>query len=67
MSALVAETKQLLANHEAPLIQLSQELQATGKLDAVQVAAAVCAHGLTLTVQPEGHLHIRPYDADLKA
>jgi hypothetical protein len=67
MSALVAETRQLLETHEKLLIDLSTQLRVSGKLDAPQVATTAGRHGLSLLVQPEGHLHIRPYDAELTA
>ncbi len=67
MSALVAETRQLLQNHERLLLDLSSQLRVSGKLDARQVADTASRHGLVLSVQAEGHLYIRPYDAELTA
>ncbi len=67
MERLVADTRQLLGEHRALLVELSAELTAAGELDAKRVAAIATAHGVIATVQPEGFLVAHPYAAALTA
>ena len=65
MSSLVAETRQLLNTHQALLRDLALQLLAAGKLAGDVVATTAARHGLKLSVMPEGHLHIAPYNDEL--
>ncbi len=67
MERLVADTRQLLGEHRALLVELSTELTAAGELDAARVARLATKHGVMAEVQPEGFLVAHPYAATLEA
>jgi Peptidase family M41/ATPase family associated with various cellular activities (AAA) len=62
---LVAETYQLLAGQKPFLVELSRRLQATGKLDATDVAKCAKEFAVVCRVEAEGHLHLPAYAAEL--
>jgi Peptidase family M41 len=63
---LVAETKAILTENKAFLIELSDELAKKGSMKADEVAATAAKHGLNLVVKEESHLYISDYSVQLK-
>lgn len=61
MSRIEAETRELLMTWKSLLVDLSDALQARGKLDGTTVAKIAKVHNLEVSVQPEGHLHVPDY------
>jgi Peptidase family M41 len=62
ISRLQAETRELLRDHMAFLIDLSDALQHAGALKADAIGVIAQAHGVDAHVKPEGHLHVVNYD-----
>ena len=67
MVRMVQETKDLLADHEDLLRDLSKELAARGSMEGAEVAAVAERHGLEAAVKEEGYLHVADYDARLRS
>ncbi len=65
MERLVADTRQLLTEHRALLIDLATSLADAGEVDAQQVAAIAARHGIEAQVRPEGYLIVHPYNEQL--
>ena len=65
MSRLVAQTRDILGDHRALLIDLSRRLNVTGSLTADEVAALMVGHGVEITTRPEGYSHLPRYAATL--
>ncbi len=65
MSRLVAQTRDILGDHRALLIDLSRRLNVTGSLTADEVAALMIGHGVEITTRPEGYSHLPRYAATL--
>ncbi|MBP7952172.1 MAG: AAA family ATPase [Sphingorhabdus sp.] len=63
VSRLEAETKEILNQHRALLLDLSKKLSATGDLLPAAVQDVARLHGVSAQIEHEGFLHIRGYDA----
>ncbi len=63
VSRLEAETKEVLNQHRALLLDLSKKLSATGDLLPAAVQDVARAHGVAAQIEHEGFLHISNYDA----
>ena len=61
MARLEGETRELLMSWKPLLIDLSDALRLTGKVDGETVAKIAKDHRLEVSVQPEGHLHVPDY------
>jgi Peptidase family M41/C-terminal, D2-small domain, of ClpB protein len=66
LARLVAETVQLLAEHEPLLQALARELQRAGELKAPAVAEITGRFGVPTRVEPEAHLQLPAYAAALE-
>jgi hypothetical protein len=64
ITRLEAETKELLSQHRALLVELSKKLCLTGDLDALSVQAAARDYKVNAAIEHEGYLHIANF-ADL--
>jgi cell division protease FtsH len=62
IARLVGETRELLRDHQAYVIDLADRLQRAGALGGSDVAAIAERHGVQAVVKPEGHLHVAAYD-----
>jgi hypothetical protein len=65
LARLVGETVQLLAEHEELLRALAIELRAAGEMKAPQVAEIASRFGVDVRVEPEAHLQLPSYAAEL--
>ncbi len=65
LTRLVAETRQLLVAHEAPLRALARALRTAGRLSGEEIAEVLRAHGIPVDVRPESHQLIPGYAAVL--
>ncbi len=66
MARLVAETRQLLRDHQKPLVALAAAVRAAGAMHGPEIATVLEGHGLVSDVQPEGHLLVSSYAAALE-
>jgi Peptidase family M41/ATPase family associated with various cellular activities (AAA) len=66
ISRLGAATHEMLVENRDFLIDLGQELQRLGKLDAPQVAEVAKRHGVVAEVKAEGYLHLPQYTSLLE-
>jgi Peptidase family M41/ATPase family associated with various cellular activities (AAA) len=65
ISRLVAETHELLIEHQRFLVVLASALRAAGKLEAKDVAEIAARYGIDAAVKPEGYLHLPHYGETL--
>jgi hypothetical protein len=65
VSRLVAETHELLVEHQKMLVALGAALHRAGKLEAHDVAEICGRFGVSALVKQEGYLHIPPYSTML--
>lgn len=65
VARLEGETRELLMLWKPLLLDLSDTLRLSGKVDGESVAEIAKAHGLVVTVQAEGHLHVPDYAKQL--
>jgi cell division protease FtsH len=63
IARLAAETRELLRDHQKALVDLAGTVRVRGALPSGEIAALLRRHGLTVDVQPEGHLLVGPYEA----
>ncbi len=61
MARLVAETHELLVEHQRFLVVLASELRAAGKLEGPHVSEIAARFGIDAAVKPEGYLHLPKY------
>jgi cell division protease FtsH len=61
MARLEAETRELLLSWKPLLLDLSEALRLSGKIDGNSVAKIANTHGLDVTVQAEGYLYAPDY------
>jgi hypothetical protein len=62
MARLVAETHEILVEHQRLLVLLATELRQGGRLDATRVAEIAASCGVVVAVRPEGYLHLPAYE-----
>lgn len=62
MMRLASETRELLAQHRALMLDLADALAANGGLETAAVAEIATQHGLAVAVKEEGYLHVPAYD-----
>jgi Peptidase family M41 len=67
MARLAADTRQLLRDHQAALIDLAISVQAKGAMVGVEIAKVVSKYGIVTTSRPEGFLLVDNYDERLHA
>jgi len=67
VSALAAETRQLLDANKPLLLALAHVLYEKGSLDAKQVAEVATQFGKTVAIKEEGYLHLPGYQDILKS
>ena len=65
VSRLVAETHELLVEHQRLLVALSIELARVGRLPAAEVAQVCERFGLRIVLKAEGYLHLPAYSTML--
>lgn len=58
---LIARTRQLLQDHQALLLDLTNALAAVGSLGAAEVSEIAARHGLSAEVREEGYQHMPDY------
>ena len=61
MSRLVAQTRDILGDHRALLVDLSRQLNIIGSLSADEVAALMIGHGVKIATRAEGYSHLPAY------
>ncbi len=61
IARLEGETRELLMSWKPLLVDLSDALRLTGKVDGETVAKIAKDHQLEVSVEPEGHLHVPGY------
>ncbi|MFW5426644.1 MAG: peptidase M41 [Methylophagaceae bacterium] len=66
MARLEGETRELLLSWKPLLLDLSEALRLSGKVDGESVAKVAKTHGLDVLVQAEGHLHVPNYASQLR-
>jgi hypothetical protein len=62
IARLLAETRELLRDHMAFLVELADALQQAGALKAEAIGMIAITHNVAAEVKPEGHLHVVNYD-----
>ncbi len=65
IARLEGETRELLMLWKPLLLDLSDVLRLSGKVDGESVAKIAKTHGLTVSVEAEGHLHVPDYATQL--
>lgn len=65
IAALLSETQALLEAHRACLQALSLALAQSGALDSEAMAAIAKQHNISVSIKPEGYLHITNYEEQL--
>jgi cell division protease FtsH len=58
---LVAETRRLLTEHQALLLELALALAAQGKLESAHIAELAQRHGLSVAVCDENYMAVADY------
>ncbi len=66
MARLVADTRQLLRDHQKALVDLAGSVRRAGAMDGAAIAAVLTRHDLDADVKPEGHLLVGNYAAVLE-
>jgi Peptidase family M41 len=65
MARLAADTRQVLRDHQAALVDLAITVQAKGALVGSEIAQVVSRYGIVTTARPEGYLLVDNYDQRL--
>ncbi len=61
LARLEADTREILGKHKDLLVALSQNLAASGELDAATIVAIAKTYGVSARIEHEGYLHIENF------
>jgi hypothetical protein len=65
MARLAADTRQLLRDHQAALVDLAITVQAQGAMVGAEIAEVIAKYNIPTTSRPEGFLLVDDYDTRL--
>jgi Peptidase family M41 len=63
IARLVAETRQLLRDHQQALVDLAMVVKEQGAMQGASIAEVLSRHGMEAAVHPEGHLLVAGYES----
>lgn len=66
MARLVADTRQVLRDHQKALVDLAAAVRDAGALNGEEIAVVLRRNGLDVAIRPEGDLLVEAYDTQLR-